>query len=56
MEMASMNKSDLTAALADKVGLTEKQAPEIINLIFDGFTYTLKKDTEFRSGVSGLLL
>ena len=37
-----MNKSDLIVALADKNNLTEKQATEIINLIFDGFTETLK--------------
>ena len=38
-----MNKSDLIAALADKENLTEKQATETVNLIFDGFTDTLKK-------------
>ena len=38
-----MNKSDLIAALAAKENLTDKQATEIINLIFTGFTDTLKK-------------
>jgi len=39
-----MNKADLITALADKEELTEKDATTIINLIFDGFTETLKKD------------
>jgi integration host factor subunit beta len=38
-----MNKSDLIEALAAKENLTEKQATEIINLIFSGFADTLKK-------------
>ena len=38
-----MNKSDLIAALAVKENLTEKQTTDIINLIFNGFTDTLKK-------------
>ena len=44
-----MNKSDLIAALAEKEGLQNKEAFDIvdmifdINLIFDGFTDTLKK-------------
>ena len=38
-----MNKSDLIAALAAKENLTDKQATETINLIFAGFTDTLKK-------------
>ena len=37
-----MNKFDLIMALADKEELTEKDATTIINLIFDGFTKTLK--------------
>jgi integration host factor subunit beta len=37
-----MNKSDLIAALTAKENLTDKQATEIINLIFTGFTDTLK--------------
>jgi integration host factor subunit beta len=37
-----MNKSDLIAALAVKENLTEKQATEIINLIFNGFAETMK--------------
>ena len=31
-----MNKSDLIVALADKKNLTEKQAMDIVNLIFKG--------------------
>jgi nucleoid DNA-binding protein len=38
-----MNKSELIAALAAKENLTDKMATEIINLIFNGFTDTLKK-------------
>jgi len=38
-----MNKSDLIDALSLKENLTEKNAFEIVNLIFDGFTDTLKK-------------
>jgi integration host factor subunit beta len=38
-----MTKSDLIAALAAKEKLTEKMAAETINLIFNGFTDTLKK-------------
>jgi integration host factor subunit beta len=38
-----MNKSDLIYALSTKENLTHNNASEIINLIFDGFTDTLKK-------------
>ena len=38
-----MNKSGLIDALSTKENLTEKNAFEIINLIFDGFTDALKK-------------
>ena len=38
-----MNKADLIEALAKKEGVKEKDAYTIINLIFDGFTDTLKK-------------
>jgi len=38
-----MNKSDLISALAAKENLTEKQAIDIINLIFNGFTDTMIK-------------
>jgi len=38
-----MNKSDLIEALARKENLTEKSATEIVNMIFGGFTETLKK-------------
>jgi integration host factor subunit beta len=39
-----MNKSDLIHTLAEKEGFKEKEASDIINMIFDGFTDTLKKD------------
>ena len=38
-----MNKSDLITALSTKENLTDKHASEVVNLIFDGFTDTLKK-------------
>ncbi len=38
-----MNKSDLIAELAKKEKMTEINAARIVNLIFDGFTETLKK-------------
>ncbi len=38
-----MKKSDLVAALAKKENLTEKEAQAIIDLIFDGFTETMKQ-------------
>jgi integration host factor subunit beta len=38
-----MNKSDLVAALVDKKNLTEKQATDIVNLMFKGFINELKK-------------
>ncbi|MFA5180522.1 MAG: HU family DNA-binding protein [Syntrophales bacterium] len=38
-----MNKSDLTAALANKEKLTDKQATGIINQILGGFKDSLKK-------------
>jgi integration host factor subunit beta len=41
-----MNKSDLIAALAAKEKLTEKLAADIINLIFNKFTDTLKKGSK----------
>jgi integration host factor subunit beta len=42
VEVNHMNKSDLITALAEKKGLTPKQAIEIVNLVFDGFKKTLK--------------
>jgi integration host factor subunit beta len=36
-----MNKSGLIDALSTKENLTEKNASEIINLVFDGFTHSL---------------
>jgi integration host factor subunit beta len=38
-----MNKSDLITALSTQASLTEKNASDTVNLIFDGFTDTLKK-------------
>ena len=43
METIIMNKSDLITDMAAKENLTDKKAAEIINLIFNGFTDTLKK-------------
>ena len=37
-----MNKSDLIDALAEKYKLTEKQATEIVDLMFKGFINELK--------------
>ena len=37
-----MNKSDLIIALSKKENLSEKKALDIVNLIFDRFTETLK--------------
>jgi integration host factor subunit beta len=44
MEHTTMNKSDLIDTLAEKEGLQNKEATDIVNLMFDGFTDTLKKD------------
>jgi integration host factor subunit beta len=38
-----MKKSDLIEALAEKEGLKGIEAAEIVNLVFDGFTKTLKE-------------
>ena len=38
-----MNKSDLIVALSDKKNLTEKQATEIVDLMFKGFINEFKK-------------
>lgn len=37
-----MNKSELIEALCKKENLTEKKAMDVVNLIFKGFTDTLK--------------
>lgn len=37
-----MTKSDLISALAKKNNLTDKQATDIVNLLFDSFTNELK--------------
>jgi integration host factor subunit beta len=39
-----MTKSDLIAALAEKKGLQNQEASDIVNMVFDGFTDTMKKD------------
>jgi integration host factor subunit beta len=38
----TMNKSDLINALSTKENLTDKNAIEIVNMIFDGFADALK--------------
>jgi integration host factor subunit beta len=38
-----MTKSDLISALSTKENLTEKNASEIVNQVFDGFANELKK-------------
>jgi integration host factor subunit beta len=38
-----MNKSSLIEALSDKENLTEKNASEIVNMVFDDFTDALRK-------------
>jgi len=38
-----MNKSDLIVALAAKKNLTEKQASDIVDLMFNGFISEFKK-------------
>jgi integration host factor subunit beta len=39
-----MRKSDLIQKLAGKEGLNNKEASDIVNMLFGGFTNTLKKD------------
>ena len=39
-----MNKSDLIEALAEKEEIQNKEASDIVNMIFDGFADTLIKD------------
>jgi integration host factor subunit beta len=39
-----MNKSDLIAALAEKQKLTEIQASDVVDIVFDGFARELKKN------------
>jgi integration host factor subunit beta len=48
-----MNKSDLIDALSTKENLSEKDASEIINLVFGGFTDTLKKGGRIEIGEFG---
>ena len=38
-----MNKSDVIMALAEKKNLTEKQATDVVNLMFKGFINEFKK-------------
>jgi len=38
-----MNKSELIDTLSKKEGLTEKQAADVVNLIFKGFGEQLKR-------------
>ena len=37
-----MTKSDLIAALSEKENLTEKNAYEVVNMVFDGFRDALR--------------
>ena len=39
-----MTKSDLITDLAEKESLGSQEASDIVNMMFDGFTNTLKKD------------
>lgn len=39
-----MNKSDLVAILAAKKNLTETEATDVVDMIFDGFARELKKN------------
>ena len=38
-----MNKSNLIKTLAEKNGLKDKEAADIVNLVFEGFTNVLKE-------------
>ena len=38
-----MKKSDVIAALAKREGIREPEAFQIVNMVFDGFTDTLRK-------------
>jgi integration host factor subunit beta len=42
-EIKTMKKSDLIIALSEKEGLREQEAFDIVNLVFAGFTDTLRK-------------
>ena len=42
-ERVTMNKSNLISALEEKEELKEKEAFDIVNMMFDGFMNTLKK-------------
>jgi len=42
-EKTTMKKSDVILALSEKEGLREQEAFEIVNLVFSGFTETLRK-------------
>ena len=39
-----MNKSDLIKALAEKVGLKDNDAADILNLVFEGFMNALMEE------------
>ncbi len=43
-----MTKDDLIQALIKKVGLSKRQATEVLNVIFDGITRSLSKGEEVR--------
>jgi integration host factor subunit beta len=42
-EKMTMKKSDVILALSEKEGLREQEAFEIVNMVFSGFTETLRK-------------
>ena len=48
-----MNKSDLIDMLAKKYSLTDKQAMDIVNLMFDGFANELKNGGRIEIGGFG---
>jgi integration host factor subunit beta len=39
-----MTRSDIITVLATRINVTQKQATEIINLVFNGFSETLKNN------------
>ena len=48
-----MKKSDLIAQLSEREQLSGKEAFDIVNLVFDGFTDALREGEGLRSGGSG---
>jgi DNA-binding protein HU-beta len=48
-----MNKVELSHAVAQKVGLTKKEAIEAVDAVFDIIVETLQKDEEVKIGSFG---